>query len=129
MADRSTAFDPLDDHEQWQVTAYLTALSPQLQRSTQQLRDAQADHEQARAAVEQVESEVSDDSAFDGQKAKALVETKCSQCHELSLVAESPPTSRKAAQELVASMVEEGLSATAEELALIITYLERAYVQ
>ncbi len=33
MADRTTLVDPLDEEEQWQVTAYLVALSPQLQQS------------------------------------------------------------------------------------------------
>ena len=41
MADRTTLVDPLDEEEQWQVTAYLVALSPQLQQSVQQLREQQ----------------------------------------------------------------------------------------
>ena len=37
MADRTTLFNPLDDNQQWQVTAYLVALSPQLQQSVQRI--------------------------------------------------------------------------------------------
>ena len=54
---------------------------------------------------------------------KQLFEAKCSQCHGIALVFQSPPGSEDEARELVASMVDEGLEATEAELSQIVRYL------
>ncbi len=120
---------PLADEQQWQVTAYLTALSPQLQRSTQQLTDQQASQEAARQAARELADPAAAEGPYDAEQAQTLVATKCAQCHEPTLVADSPPESAEAARDLVARMVGEGMEATADELALIVECLQRTYVK
>jgi mono/diheme cytochrome c family protein len=129
MADRTTLLDPLDENEQWLVTAYLIAISPQLQRSTQSLRTQEELQEQSKQAVEAAAGPDAATAAFDLSQAKQLFETKCSECHKPSLVAAAPPRSREAARSLVAQMVEEGLTATERELSQIIEYLARTYAR
>jgi rubredoxin/mono/diheme cytochrome c family protein len=129
MADRTTLLNPLEEDEQWQVTAYLIALSPQLQKSMQQLRDEQDRRDQTKQAAAAVAKEEAAPAAYDPDAAKGLFEQKCSQCHETTLVSLSPPGSEDKARELVASMVEEGLEATQEELAQIVQYLTETYAK
>ncbi len=129
MANRTILHKPLDDVQQWQVTAYLTALSPQLQKSTHELHQQQAAHASAQNAVELSAIQKSGRGVYDADKAKALVAAKCSQCHDASLVAGSPPASADEAQQLVATMVEEGLEASESELSLIVEYLVKTYVK
>jgi rubredoxin/mono/diheme cytochrome c family protein len=129
MADRTTLMNPLEEDEQWQVTAYLVALSPQLQKSTRQLRAEQDRRDQSQQAAAAVAAEEAEPSAYDPDAAKELFDKKCAQCHETSLVSQSPPGSKDEARELVASMVEEGLEATQEELELIVQYLTETHAK
>lgn len=127
MADRTTALNPIEKDEQWQVTAYLIALSPQLQKSTRLLRDEQERHDQSQKAATAVSAKEPETAAYNPAAAKQLFESKCSQCHESTLVSESPPGSEEKARQLVASMVEEGLEATQDELAQIVRYLTETH--
>jgi rubredoxin/cytochrome c5 len=129
MADRTTLINPLDEDKQWQVTAYLIALSPQLQRSIQQLRDEQYRRSRSKQAAEAVTAEEGQPVAYDAAKAKELFEAKCSQCHKTSVVTASPPGSEDEARELVTMMVEEGLEANEEELPTIVRYLIETYAK
>jgi rubredoxin/mono/diheme cytochrome c family protein len=129
MADRTTMLNPLEEEEQLQVTAYLIALSPQLQKSTRQLRQEEDRHDESKQAAQAVAIDQVEADAYDSASAKQLFENKCSQCHEIDLVTESPPGSEDEARQLVAWMVEEGLEATEEELAQIVRYLTNSYVE
>lgn len=129
MADRTTLFNPLDDDRQWQVTAYLVALSPQLQQSAQRMRDQQARREETKQAAATMTGKREEPSAYDAVKAKRLFETKCSECHKTTQVEKKPPSSEAAARALVARMVEEGLTAKEDELALIARYLTDTYAK
>ncbi len=127
MADRTSALDPIDENEQWQVTAYLVAISPRLQQSAQQLRDAQDRRDAAKQAVQAATDEREKPAAYDPAAAEKLFQAKCSQCHDTDLVAAAPPASDTAARDLVAQMVEEGLNVTEEEIAQIVQYLTETY--
>ncbi|NQT17285.1 MAG: rubredoxin [Planctomycetes bacterium] len=129
MADRTTLLSPLGEEQQWQVTAYLIALSPQLQRSTQQLREARERRSQSKQAAEVVATEQAETDGYDAAKAKQLFETKCSQCHSTDVVAVASPGSEQEARELVAMMVEEGLEASEEELSQIVRHLTETYAK
>jgi hypothetical protein len=129
MADRTTILDPLEENEQLQVTAYLVALSPDLQKSARQLRKEQDRRDQSRQAAATVTTKEPAVITYDEASARQLFERKCSQCHEATLVDDSPPGSAGEARELVAWMVDEGLEATEEELALIIRFLTESYVR
>lgn len=127
MADRTTLLNPLEEDEQWQVTAYLIALSPQLQKSSRQLRDEHDRRDRSKQAAAAVASEEAQPATYDPAAAKQLFEKKCSQCHKTALVSKSPPGSEGEAGELVARMVEEGLEATREELTQIVRYLTESH--
>ncbi len=129
MADRTTSLAPLKENEQWQVTTYLIAISPQLQKSSQKLRaemsQERRNKDAADAAVQSADTG-SDD--FSLQQAKSLFEVKCSECHEANLVESTPPTSAEEAKTLVRRMVDEGMTGTEPELSMLIEYLKRTYV-
>ena len=129
MADRTTLVDPLDEEEQWQVTAYLVALSPQLQQSMQQKREQQDRRDETKQAAATLTGQGEDRPAYDPAQAKQLFETKCSECHDSNLVAKKPPGTEDAARALVAQMVEEGLVATEDELAQIARHLSETYAK
>jgi mono/diheme cytochrome c family protein len=129
MADRTTLLNPLDDERQWQVTAYLVALSPQLQESAQSLRDEQANREKTKHVAATLTGKREEPSAYDAAQAKRLFEAKCSECHKTTLVEKKPPNSEAEARALVARMVEEGLTAKEDELALIARYLADTYAK
>ena len=99
MADRTTLLDPLDEEQQWQVTAYLVALSPQLQQSVQQMREQQERRDETKQAAASMTGKREEPSAYDAVQAKRLFETKCSECHKLTLVEKKPPDSEDAARD------------------------------
>ena len=128
MAERTMLFDPLTEQEQWQVTAYLVALSPQLQRSVGQLREQQEQRNETKQATADMSAENDQSSSYDPALAKRLFEAKCSACHDTTLVEETPPDTEEAAKDLIMRMVEEGLTARDEELSQILRYLIETYV-
>jgi rubredoxin/mono/diheme cytochrome c family protein len=123
MADRTTMLNPLEEDEQLQVTAYLVALSPDLRKSARQRRQEQDRRDRSTELAQTVAEELAGPATYDSAAAQQLFKDKCSQCHEETLVDESPPGSEDEARELVAWMVEEGLEATEDELAQIVQYL------
>jgi rubredoxin/mono/diheme cytochrome c family protein len=123
MADRAQLFRPLGEEEQLQVTAYLVALSPNLQQSARQLRDAEQRRTDSIDAAAAVNSDQVTKESYDAAKAKQLFESKCSQCHQADLVKMVTLGSREAVQELVERMVVEGLEGSEVELKQIIKYL------
>lgn len=130
MAERSV-FEPISEKEQWYATAYLVAISPDLQESVR-LRRKQ---EQARVSAMIVKKPVTSTQAlapgavFDLAKAKIIFESTCNGCHSLSSVDQAPPASEAGARDLVARMVDNGLSAESATLEQIVGYLTRTYAK
>lgn len=127
MAERTTMLNPLADEPQWQVTAYLIALSPQLQQSAQRLRGEQDRRQQSREAAEAMVEHAAEGAAYDAAAAAELFAARCAQCHGLDEVQAAPPESEQAAREMVARMVDEGLEATEQELSQLVRYLTETY--
>ena len=110
MADRTTMLNPLEENEQLQVTAYLVALSPDLQKS-------------ARAVASRAGSPRSIEAGGRsrchgaGRRRPPTIRRRQSSCSRTSArnatrrrwCEESPPGSEDEARELVARMVDEGL--------------------
>jgi cytochrome c2 len=129
MSVRSALFDVIKEDEQSHVVAYLVAISPQLQESTRELRTQERTADKSLEAVKQAVALMSKVQATSSKAAaKRLFETKCSQCHELSQVHDSPPQSEEDVRKLVSRMVDEGLSGTAEELAAVMWHLKTEFV-
>jgi mono/diheme cytochrome c family protein len=129
MADRTTMLNPLEENEQLLVTAYLVALSPDLQRSARQLRQERDRREQSQQAAASVGDETANRTVYDPVAAGQLYESLCSQCHGTDLVDESPPTTEEEVRQLVSRMVDEGLEATQTELEQVVRYLSESYAQ
>ena len=129
MADRTTPLNPLDEQEQRQVTAYLVAISPLLQQSARQHRQHQRQREESQRTAEAVTTEQTTAVKYDAAQAKQLFEQKCSQCHKSELVEYARPSSETDVRELIGNMVENGLTATEEELTQIVRYVTDAYAK
>jgi len=132
MAERSI-IEPIGEEEQWRVTAYLIAISPELQKGFQRKRQQEMETQKSMTAAEEmVKPEMLVSAAtktFDLIQTKQIFVTTCSQCHKLSNVDNAPPTSAKEASELVARMVSNGLKAPSEDLEQIVFYLAKTYGQ
>ena len=131
MANRSQALVGITEQEEWQVTAYLIAISPTLQSSLMQKRIqdmASAETQQAViAAGKRMMEALSEDVEFDLAAAQTVFEARCSQCHAFQLVQVKPPGSDMEAVDLVSRMVRNGLVAEDDELEKIIRYLTATY--
>lgn len=153
MAEKPSLFGVIDDRDQARVTAYLIAITPDLQRSAK-LRRAQNTPspeppapdaggempplDAGLAATPPTDAGVVEGPplsvtppkpSVDPQKARAVFERKCSGCHEVSDVDGSPPTSVGEVRSLIKRMTENGLKASRNELTLISWWLEAHYVQ
>jgi mono/diheme cytochrome c family protein len=132
MAERSV-FDPISETEQWYATAYLVAISPDLQKSVQLKR--QQERMQVRATTVPTPAAPARIPAgpprevADLTKAKTVFESTCSGCHALTNVEQAPPDSEVAARELVGRMVDNGLSADQATRDQIVAYLTRTYAK
>ena len=129
MADRSTLLAPITEEQQWEVTAYLIAISPELQRSARDQRMHEQEADEARAAASEAMAAPEERVAmeYDAERAKQIYETQCSLCHPLAVVEGAPPRGADEAKTLVARMVSNGFTATEGELELIIEYLKRTF--
>jgi cytochrome c5 len=135
MAERSI-FEPISEAEQWRVSAYLVAISPDLQRAVQLKRTVEAKATPsavvrkppvARKPAAQVKPVPAPADAFDLGKAKTVFESACNGCHPLSNVESAPPKSESDARTLVARMVDNGLFTDEQSLEQIVGYLARTY--
>ena len=132
MAERSSILSPISEDEEWQVTAYLIAISPDLQRSVRERRAQQQQGEESARAVEHLAEQAAAPgqapaAEYDEERARGLFESRCSLCHGLENVENAPPGSEEEARAVVARMVGYGLSGTEEELSLIIRYVAETY--
>ncbi|OGB95559.1 MAG: hypothetical protein A2Z31_02505 [candidate division NC10 bacterium RBG_16_65_8] len=130
MAERAV-FEPISEKEQWYATAYLVAISPDLQKSVllkrQQERTQVPAEAIRRPGIQTRVPSGEPREPFDLAKAKAVFESTCTGCHSLSSVEQAPPASDAAARELVARMVDNGLNAERATLEQIVGYLARTY--
>jgi cytochrome c5 len=132
MAERSV-FDPISVTEQWYATAYLVAISPDLQKSVQLKRQqerAQVRPTTVKTPTTQARTPTAPPrETADLAKAKTVFESTCNGCHSLSNVEQAPPASEAAARDLVARMVDNGLGADQSVLDQIVVYLTRTYAK
>ncbi len=113
MAEKPHPTQILNLEAQHSVTAYLIAITPDLQRSAQDKR-----RQDATPTVGAVNAD-----------RKALFEKSCSQCHESNLTASRTYASEKDVRELVSRMVSNGLKADQATLEAVIAYITDTYVK
>lgn len=144
MTEKPALFDPIEERELHAVTAYLVAITPELQKSQKQLRkedEGKVRAMQAARATEMGASPGAQDArdggggaapavtTYDLAEAKTLYEEECSLCHELSEVENQPPTSREAIDELIVRMIENDLELEEEALEKVKFYLLKRFVE
>jgi len=130
MAGRSVILNPISEPEELAVTAYLIAISPQLQRAVKQQRAQTLIAEQTRDTAARITGVASAATRprsaaapSDLARARRVYQSKCVQCHSLGAVEAAPPVSEQQARTLVARMVQNGLTASEEELDLLVRNL------
>ncbi len=130
MAERAV-FNPISDEEQWRVATYLIAISPELQKTFKEKRTQDIVATKSKAAVEglNLSSLNIEGKTFDLDASRRTFEATCTQCHKLSNVEKSPPSSPQDVRDLVARMVDNGLEAPEEDLQQIVFYLTRTYAK
>ena len=139
MAERSQLWDPIAERDQWITSAYLIAITPDLQKSIKYKREEDQHRQQVMIAMEPAleepapisparETKVTlDEPEIDMERASEVFEAICSECHDSGEVAKKPPATAEEIRELVARMVEHGSGGDEESLEQIIYYLTETY--
>lgn len=132
MAVKPTFGAPMTERELWTVSAYLVAITRDIQRSVKVRKQAAAERLETRDALRGLvaaEGATAGAEAVDPARAQEAFETLCTQCHELSDVEAEQPTTSDGIDQLFQRMIDEnGMEATEEELRLVKWYMEKRYV-
>lgn len=133
MAIKPMIGEPIFREEEWSVSAYLIAITPDIQVSVREQRQDQMRADTAKAAVQtatvamETETETAAP-AYDEAEVQALFEDKCSQCHPFTDVEDYPPASEAETTDMVIRMIEHGLYLEEEEIELITRYINENYL-
>lgn len=132
MVIKPTFTEPISDVEGWQVTAYLIAISRDLQRSLKERRADAVAREQTEAAVvveATAQAPTEPSQPIDPAAARATYETVCGQCHELADIEKAPPATEDEVLEVVRRMVEDNeMKATSEQINQIEWHMIETFV-
>ena len=129
MAKKPTLGGPISDQEVYFVTAYLIAITPDLQVSSTELRKETKATEGARSVLELVPDVQKEGVEVDPAAAKEAFERICVQCHKLNKIAADEPTEEQELTDLLRRMiVENGLKASPEDINLVRSYLRATYL-
>ena len=130
MAIKPVIGEPITEQEEWSVSTYLIAITPDIKTAVKQQRQEKMRTDEAKAAIE-IASTVMEDGpinvgtadSYNENEAKALFENKCSQCHPFEDVIDYPPTSREETVEIINRMIDIGLYLEEEEIETIARYI------
>jgi cytochrome c5 len=132
MAVKPTFGAAMTERELWTVSAYLVAITRDIQRSVKVRKQAAAEHLETRDALRGLvaaEGATAGAEAVDPARAQEAFETLCTQCHELSDVEAEQPSTSDGIDQLFQRMIDEnGMEATEEELRLVKWYMEERFV-
>lgn len=128
MAIKPAFAEPLSELDQWQASAYLIAISRELQKSARDRRQEEEDKKKAQDAMTPTGEATTPAAGFDEKKAQATYETVCSQCHELADIDNNPPKSAEEVAAVIKRMVDDNdLKAEKTELDLIEWYMNKKF--
>ena len=145
MAGLSTTLAPIDEAQQWQVTAYLIAISPDLvetaKKKRKEIKAANQTNNALKTAIAQSGNSGGADPSVPGAtgssapqnynatEARKLYEKKCSQCHGLEDVENYNFVDDNDAEETLTRMTNErGMEATEQELGFLLHLLKTEFV-
>jgi cytochrome c5 len=142
MAEKPALFRPMSEREMYDVTAYLIAITPDLQKASKQRHRKEVAQEDA--MTEAMPAEVPTVTPVgvavppqpnvvapveDLAVAKKTYEEVCSQCHDLSDVDKAPPKTTSESREMIQRMIKENdAELTAEQITLVAAWLDAHYV-
>jgi mono/diheme cytochrome c family protein len=133
MAIKPVIGEPIFPEEEWSVSAYLIAITPDIKTAVKQQRAEQMRTDEAKAAVQIaasiMEEEPTTADSYDEVEAKELFEDKCSQCHSLGDVEDYPPRSKEETTEIISRMIDIGLFLEEKEIELITRYINENYLE
>lgn len=115
MAEKPVMGDPMNEKEEWEVAAYLIAITPDLQQSAKKARAQKEQAKDAKVLAVAAMAGVAEPNV-DTASVKPLYEKKCSECHDLSDIEKHPFKSEVDVKETMERMIDNGLEATPEEL-------------
>lgn len=134
MAIKPVIGEPISTDEEWHVSTYLIAITPDIKNAVKQQRAEQMRTDESKAAAEIAASIMTDETetatgdTYNAANAKALFEDKCSQCHPFQDVIEYPPTSKEETTEVINRMIDIGLYLEEKEFELIARYINENIV-
>ncbi|MBL9106540.1 MAG: hypothetical protein JNL82_36790 [Myxococcales bacterium] len=131
MAIKPAFSEPITEFEQWQASAYLIAISRELQKSARERRQEEEEKQKARDAMATPSSgdPAAAPAPIDEKKAERTYETICAQCHELSDVDKAPPKTAADVTDVIKRMIDDnGLKADKAELDMIEWYMTKKFV-
>ena len=132
MAIKPMIGEPIHQEEEWTVSAYLIAITPDIQVSAREQRQEQMRVDEAREAAQIATVAMETETVavvYNEAEAKALFEDKCSQCHPFTDVEDYPPRSKEETTEVIARMIETGLYLEEEEIEIITRYINENYLE
>ena len=132
MAIKPMIGEPIHTEEEWTVSAYLIAITPDIQTSVRQQRQEQMRAEEAKEAVQIATVAMETETvavSYNEADAQALFEDKCSQCHPFTDVEDYPPRSEEETTEVIARMIDTGLYLEEEEIEIITRYINENYLE
>ncbi len=127
MSDKPALFDPLTERQMYDVTAYLVAITPDLQKSSKQKREQQiaraAEMSKAAAAPPPEPQQI------DLAAAKKTYEEVCSQCHDLDEITKAPPRTAEESRAMIQRMIKENeAELTAAQIEQVAAWLDAEFV-
>jgi mono/diheme cytochrome c family protein len=139
MGEKPALFDPITEREMYDVTAYLIAITPDLQKSAKQKAQQQLARERSiqttlskAASVIGAPGTTTTDAppkAIDLAKAKATYEEVCSQCHELAEITKAPPKTAAESRAMIERMIKGNeAELTADQIELVAAWLDAEFV-
>ena len=130
MAMKPVIGEPIHLEEEWTVSAYLIAITPDIQTSVKQQRQEQMQADEAMAAAQTAALVMATEETdtYDAAEAKVLFEDKCSQCHPLTDVEDYPPRSEEETTAVITRMIEHGLYLEEAEIEQIARYINENYL-
>ncbi|MFV8749958.1 hypothetical protein ACNOYE_05375 [Nannocystaceae bacterium ST9] len=134
MKDKPDPFatEPLTDEEIPYVTAYLIAITPDIQESTKRKREGERERSEMQEKTQQVLASMptvaaAEAPALDERAAKAALEHRCTDCHELDEIESHGGSDLAGWSQVVTDMIEEGAECSDEEAKLIAAYLAQLH--
>jgi mono/diheme cytochrome c family protein len=131
MSEKPALFDPISERDNFDVTAYLIAITPDLQKASKQKYQQQT----ARAAMVEVidlkpaPATATAKPAVDLALAKQTYETVCAQCHELDEVTKAPPKTPQESRDMIERMIRDNeAELTPKQVELCAAWLDAEFV-